>query len=196
VLYRNATKNFCDLGPDSADCEVIPEPINMKSLKYFFAIAALTGALTLSAKADLVSIGSEAFTGGAGGNSPDQNLIELGNFVDTTGFVLCGNSDNGDFGNPITNPISVMAGSYLVVHYGRGRGGSNPGGQLEFFHVINGETSVDVPLFGPGPFGVGGISSIREFCPPGTNVPDSGTTALLLGSALTGLGVVRRYIKR
>jgi hypothetical protein len=27
-------------------------------------------------------------------------------------------------------------------------------------------------------------------------VPDSGTTAMLLGSALTGLGLVRRYLKR
>src|SRR5438045_6671496 len=108
----------------------------MKSLKYLFAVAALTGVLTLSAKAHLVSVGSEAFNGGPGGNSPAQDLIELGNVVDTTGFVLCGNSDEPDFdfGNPITNPISVMAGAYLVVHYGRGEGGSNPGGQLEFFH--------------------------------------------------------------
>ena len=28
------------------------------------------------------------------------------------------------------------------------------------------------------------------------NVPDSGTTAMLLGSALTGLGAIRRYLKR
>lgn len=167
----------------------------MKSLKYLLAVGVLMAAVTLSAKADLVSIGSSPFNGGPGGNSPDQNLVELGAFVDTTGFVLCGNSDDGDFGNPITNPISVMAGSYLVVHYGTGKGGSNPGGQLEFFHVINGETSVDVPLTGPGPFGFGGISSIREFCGP-TSVPDSGTTAMLLGSALTGLGLVRRYLKR
>ena len=168
----------------------------MKSLKYLLAVAALMTALTLSAKADLVSIGSSPFNGGPGGNSPDQDLVELGAFVDTTGFVLCGNSDEPgfDFGNPITNPISVMAGSYLVVHYGTGPNGSNPGGQLEFFHVIHGETSVDVPLVGPGPFGFGGISSIREFCGP--SVPDSGTTAMLLGSALTGLGLVRRYLKR
>src|SRR3982751_6506481 len=153
--------------------------LNMKSLKYLFTIAALTGALTLSAKADLVSIGSEPFTGGPGGNSPGQNLIELGNFVDTTGFVLCGNSDNGDFGNPITNPISVMAGAYLVVHYGKGNAGTSKGGGIEIFHVINGETSVDVPLFGTSGFGNGGISSIREFCGPVT-APDSGTTAMLL----------------
>jgi VPDSG-CTERM motif len=166
----------------------------MKPLKYLVAVAALTVGLTLSAKADLVDLGGVAKTGS---NSPDANLAALAAFgVDTTGFVLCGNSDNGDFGNPITNPIDVMAGAFLVVHYGTGKGGSNPGGQLEFFHVVNGETSVDVPLTGPGPFGFGGISSIREFCPPSTSVPDSGTTAMLLGSALAGLGLVRRYLKR
>ena len=165
----------------------------MKSLKYLLAVAALMGALTLSAKADLVfvnAIGKED----VGNNNPSTDLEVLGMFVDTTGFVLCGNSDDGDFGNPITNPISVMAGSYLVIHYGTGPDGSSKGGGLEFYHVINGETSVDVPLKGTSEFGNGGISSIREFCGP--SVPDSGTTAMLLGSALTGLGLVRRYLKR
>ena len=167
----------------------------MKSLKYLLAVAALMGALTLSAKADLAFVGAVGFDTQPN-NNPDSNLAALGEFVDTTGFVLCGNSDNGDFGNPITNPISVMAGSYLVIHYGKGNSGSSKGGGIEIYHVINGETSVDVPLFGTSGFGNGGISSIREFCPPGTNVPDSGTTAMLLGSALTGLGLVRRYLKR
>ena len=79
-----------------------------------------------------------------------------------------------------------MDGSYLVIHYGKGKGGSSKGGGLEFYQVINGETSVDVPLTGTSEFGHGGISSIREFCPPGHTTPDSGTTAMLLGSALTG----------
>ena len=166
----------------------------MKSLKYLLAVAALMGALTLSAKADLVfvnAIGKED----VGNNNPSTDLEVLGMFIDTTGFVLCGNSDDGDFGNPITNPISVMAGSYLVIHYGKGNDGSSKGGGLEVWHVINGETSVDVPLFGTSKFGNGGISSIREFCGP-TTAPDSGTTAMLLGSALAGLGLVRRYLKR
>jgi len=165
----------------------------MKSLKYLLAVAALMGALTLSAKADLAfvnAIGKED----VGNNNPTTDLEVLGMFVDTTGFVLCGNSDDGDFGNPITNPISVMAGAYLVIHYGKGPDGSSKGGGLEVWHVINGETSVDVPLKGTSEFGNGGISSIREFCGP--SVPDSGTTAMLLGSALTGLGLVRRYLKR
>ena len=165
----------------------------MKSLKYLLAVAALMGALTLSAKADLAFVGALPFSGQPN-NNPDSNLAALGQFVDTTGFTLCGNSDDGDFGNPITNPISVMAGAYLVIHYGKGDGGSSKGGGLEFYHVVDGETSVDVPLTGTSEFGTGGISSIREFCPP--SVPDSGTTAMLLGSTLTGLGLVRRYLTR
>src|SRR3954454_20017088 len=157
----------------------------MKSLKYLLAIAALTGALTLSAKADLMFLGAVDFNNGP--NNPDANLAALANFgVDTTGFVLCGNFEDLD---GTDQNIDVMAGSFLVVHYGKGPGGTGAGGSLEFFQVINGETNVTVPGTGTSEFGHGGISSIREFCPPGTNVPDSGTTALLLGSALTGLGV-------
>jgi len=166
----------------------------MKSLKYLLAVAALMGAFALSAQAHLVfvnAVGKEDI----GNNSPANDLVALGEFVDTTGFVLCGNSDDGDFGNPITNPISVMAGSYLVIHYGKGKGGTSKGGGIEFYHVVDGETSVDVPLFGTSAFGKGGISSIREFCGP-TSMPDSGTTAMLLGSALAGVGLVRRYLKR
>jgi VPDSG-CTERM motif len=175
----------------------------MKPLKYLLTLAAVTVALTLSAKADLVFLGAEAFPGD---NSPANNLIELQNFtqtlippIDTTGFVLCDNiedlpEDAGD------QTITVMDGEFLVVHYGTGKGGSNPGGSLEFFQVQNGETQVTVPgngnVAGDDPFGHGGISSIRGFCPPGTHVPDSGTTAMLLGSALAGLGLVRRYLKR
>jgi hypothetical protein len=164
----------------------------MKSLKYLLTIAALTVAYGFG-EADLLFLGALPFSGQPN-NNPDSNLDALGEFVDTTGFVLCGNSDDGDFGNPITNPISVMAGSFLVIHYGKGPDGSSKGGGLEFYQVINGETSVDVPLKGTSEFGNGGISSIREFCGP--SVPDSGTTAMLLGSALTGLGLVRRYLKR
>ena len=167
----------------------------MKSLKYLLAVAALMGAFALSAQAHLEFVGAVSFESQPN-NNPDSNLAALGGFVDTTGFVLCGNSDDGDFGNPITNPISVMAGSYLVIHYGKGNDGSSKGGGIEIYHVVDGETSVDVPLFGTSGFGNGGISSIREFCGPTVTAPDSGTTAMLLGSALAGLGLVRRYLKR
>jgi len=158
-------------------------------------MAALTAAFALSAKADLSFLGAVAF---GPNNDPDTNLTALGAFLDqdVTGFTLCGNFEDLNSGN---QNIDVMGGAFLVVHYGKGKGGSAKGGSFEFFQVINGETSVTVPGTGngpdnPDPFGHGGISSIREFCPP--TVPDSGTTAMLLGSALTGLGLVRRYLKR
>src|SRR4026209_1102151 len=106
----------------------------MKSLKYLLAVAGLMGAFALSAQAHLEFVGAVDFDSQPN-NNPDSNLAALGEFVDTTVFVLCGNSDDGDFGNPITNPISVMAGSYLVIHYGKGPEGSSQGGGLCLFYV-------------------------------------------------------------
>ena len=42
----------------------------------------------------------------------------------------------------------------------------------------------------------GGVATGFAGEAPGGRVPDSGTTAMLLGTALAGLGVVRRYLKR
>jgi VPDSG-CTERM motif len=168
----------------------------MKSLKYLLAITAITGALAVSAKADLMFLGAVDFNNGP--NSPSDNLAALAAFgVDTTNLTLCDNFEDLSGGD---QNIDVMPGEYLVVHYGKGKGGTGRGGSLEFFLVTNGETNVTVPGTGngptnPDPFGHGGISSIRGFCPP-TGVPDSGMTALLLGGALAGLGLARRYLKR
>ena len=41
-----------------------------------------------------------------------------------------------------------------------------------------------------------GISHYTLFGPPGTGVPDGGTTVLLLGWALAGLGVITRQIRK
>jgi hypothetical protein len=162
----------------------------MKSLKYLLTIAAVTAALTLSAKADLMFLGAVPFTGA---NSPDNNHDLLEGFL---GF------DPGSLSNDLSAPsgsVAVTPGEFFVVHYGKGEGGSNPGGSWEFFQVINGETSVTFPQngneAGDDPYGHGGISSVRGF--GGTTVtPDSGATVMLLGGALAGLGLVRRYLKR
>jgi len=166
----------------------------MKYLKYLLTLVAVTGALTVSAKADLQFLGAEAFPGD---NSPANNLTELQKFTSTDvgEFVLCLNVEDA---GGVDHTISVMDGEFLVLHYGKGSGGTAKGGSLEFFQVINGETSVTVSGSpnAQDPFATGGLSSIRGFCPPGSHVPDSGTTAMLLGSALAGLGLVRRYVKR
>src|SRR6476659_6490610 len=149
----------------------------MKSLKYLLAIAAVTAALTFSAKADLMFLGAVPFTGA---NSPDNNHDLLEGFLGFDPGSLSNNLDSP------SGPVAVTPGEFFVVHYGKGKGGSNPGGSWEFFQVINGETSVTFPQngneAGDDPYGHGGISSARGFI--GTNVPDSGTTAMLLGSAL------------
>jgi hypothetical protein len=165
----------------------------MKPLKYLIAIAALMGALTLSAKADLMFLGAVDFNNGP--NSPAANLAALAAFgVDTTGLTLCTNIEDLNGGD---QTISVEPFEFLVVHYGVGPGGTGSGGSLEFFQVINGETEVTVPGTGNGPtnpdvFGHGGSSSIRGFCPPG--VPDGGATVMLLGAALGAFGIARRFI--
>src|SRR5437868_8381451 len=105
----------------------------MKPLKYFAIIGAALFALSFTANAHLLPIGAEAFTEG-GDNSPDQNLIELGHFVDTTGFVLCGNFEDL---SEQDQTIAVMAGAFLVVHYGKGPDGSSKGGGLQFFQVVD-----------------------------------------------------------
>ena len=168
--------------------------LTMKLIKYLLAVAALTTALTLSAKADLMFLGAVDFNNGP--NSPSDNLAALQAFgVDTTNLTLC--TDIEDAGG-VDTTIDVHPGEFLVVHYGVGPGGTGSGGSFEFFEVINGETSVTVPgtggVAGDDPYGHGGVSSIRGFCPPG--VPDSGTTAMLLGLGLTGMAALRAKFGR
>jgi hypothetical protein len=158
----------------------------MKPLKYLVAIAALMGALTLPAKADLMFLGFVPFPGN---NSPDSNLEALGDFlgVDTSGFTPGANIEN--IGG-VDTLVNVTPGSYIVAHYGGPGGGS-----LEFFQVIMGQTQVTVPGE-PNPIddlaSPDSLSSVRGFVPPG--VPDGGLTVMLLGAALGGLGIARRYI--
>jgi len=166
----------------------------MKSLKYLLTIAAVTAALTLSAKADLMFLGAVPFTGA---NSPDNNHDLLEGFL---GFDPGAFNPDHDFDAP-SGAVDVFPGEFFVVHYGKGKGGSNKGGSWEFFQVINGETSVTFPQSGngptnnPDPYGHGGISSVRGF--GGTPVaPDSGATVMLLGGALAGVGLLRHYLKR
>jgi VPDSG-CTERM motif len=163
----------------------------MKLSKYILAIAALTVAFTFSAKADLQFLGAVAF---GPNNNPDTNQQALADFL---GVPVDSLTLTDNFESNLGVAQDVTPGEFFVVHYGKGKGGSAKGGSFEFFQVIDGETSVTFPQngneAGDDPFGHGGISSARGFI---GQVPDGGTTAMLLGSALAGLGLVRRYLKR
>ncbi len=162
----------------------------MKPLKCLIAIAALMGALTVSAKADLMFLGFTDFASQPN-NNPRSNLAALGTFlgVDVSGFTLEPNIEEA--GGGVDTLLNVTPGAYLVAHYGGPLGGS-----LEFFQVINGQTQVAVPG-DPNPAdnfaNPGSLSSIRVFSSPG--VPDGGTTVMLLGAAFCALGMARRFLK-
>ncbi len=102
-------------------------------------------------------------------DSPDGQTVTVEFDLTGTGQVVCGFSVKG--GNT-TN--------FFTVAEDQGTVGS---------FVLN------APVNSSG--GFANISNIDVFCCPGngTNVPDGGTTVMLLGSALTGLGIMRRYIK-
>src|SRR5437879_1579599 len=115
----------------------------MKSLKYLTAIAALSMAFVLSAQAHLEFQGAIG-KADVGNNSPPADLEALGIVLgqDVSNFTLCGNFEDLNEGD---QTINVMAGAYLVVHYGTGPDGSSKGGGLEVYLVAGGETQVTVP---------------------------------------------------
>ena len=104
----------------------------------------------------------------------------------TTGLTAFDNLSSGP-------TIQVDAGDYLVLHYGRGRGGLGQGGGLVALYFDAAGTYV-APDNGSGPNGNGGISFARLW-DHGTQVPDGGTSSVLLGMALSALGLVHRRVQ-
>jgi hypothetical protein len=93
----------------------------------------------------------------------------------------------------IGSPLIGFA--YAVLHYGVGNGGTKGGGGGVEFFFLNGMSSFVFPTDGTGPNGFGGFSSLTLFKgQPG--VPDGGTTLMLLGCAIGGLGAMRRFVRR
>jgi hypothetical protein len=167
----------------------------MKLIKYLLAVAALTVALTLSAKANLMFLGAVDFNHGP--NDPGTNHDVLEAFLGVDPGPLTNNFEGS---GQLSGPVTVTPGEFFVVHYGKGPGGTGGGGSWEFFQVVDNETSVTFPQLGngptnPDPFGHGGISSARGF--GGTpHTPDGGATAALLGLGLAGLAGLRAKFGR
>ena len=122
------------------------------------------------------------------GNQQNGSVVTSGGFTFTFGTSADGQIVTVDF--DLTGTGQVLCGFYV-------KGGSE-GGNLYTVAAdqgITGSFVLNAPVTG-GSGQFAGISHIDVFCcPGGTSVPDGGTTVMLLGSALTGLGLVRRYIK-
>ena len=97
----------------------------MKLSKYLLAIAVLTLALTVSAKANLQFLGAQAF---GPNNNPDTNHDVLEAFLGFDPGPLTSN-----FEKNLSGPVTATPGEFFVVHYGKGSGGSAEKG---FKHIV------------------------------------------------------------
>jgi VPDSG-CTERM motif len=75
--------------------------------------------------------------------------------------------------------------SYLYAKYD----GNNAGTEVWYVGDLSGVVTI------PGFLGQYALSGWTLFGPGGQGVPDGGTTVMLLGAALSALGMARRYIK-
>jgi hypothetical protein len=176
----------------------------MKSLKYITLIGALCVGLTTLARATVTDLG-EHDPGNNGDASELAAFIAAGGDADAT---LCAKLDSSpgttDFGGVIT--FSVNADDTLHVtwdmtgtgHLVCGFGTKDGLGNVEHFYSVAADQgltgSFDLEVPGNG---ADSLSHLDVFCcVGGVTTPDSGTTAMLLGGALTSLGALRRYLKR
>ena len=177
----------------------------MKPLKYIALVGALYAGLTCVARADLTFLGEfDPPNNGAG--------TELSLFQTESGHadaVACVQQSGGNttitnsFGTfTITNlPFNAGTGHFQVEveftmnpgHVVCGFLTKNGAGNIVFLYTVSeaqgssGDFILDVPS-------TGALSHVDVFCcPGGPGVPDGGTTVMLLGAALSTLGVARRF---
>lgn len=180
-----------------------------------FAAAFYAGLLAFNASAPALTIGDAStfgyvFLGIPSGDSERLNYVNhlagmapgtLDSFSGQT-FIRTLNNPGPGFPNypnaapPALNGFSttINLGStvgvfdYLFAKYD----GSNQGSVVWFVGDLSGSVTIPASWTGPG------LSRWTLFKEEGGggNVPDSGSTVILLGTALTGLGAMRRYLKR
>ncbi len=140
-------------------------------------------------------------TGIAGGNSNDDanNFFRLQSIMPAANLAYLGlpapvSGGAVDVGN-LSGDISVTGFVYAVLHYGKGSDGIGGGGGVAFYY-LNGFSVFNPPDNGLGPNGMGGLSTVTLFKgnsnTPG--VPDGGSTLVLFGLVLSGLGLLRRKL--
>jgi len=100
--------------------------------------------------------------------------------------VLASRTSYGSAGSTVNINLGTGGYEYLLAKYD----GPNYGTEVWYVGGLTG--TVTIPGYGD-PNNKYGISGTSLFT-PGTPAPDGGTTAILLGAALTGLGLLRRKL--
>ena len=124
----------------------------------------------------------------------------------TSQFLFKQNNDgttDGNFGQFFTVAFAPATNSWDISWNLTGSGftldgvlikDGNLGGQLYRFYGVSADENVSGS--GTVSFAIRNISHVSFFgSPTGQQVPDGGTTIMLLGAALSTLGVARRYLK-
>ena len=101
---------------------------------------------------------------------------------------------------PFTNAFVSwdLTGTGFQLTYALVKGGSTggPNGQETYaLYPVSSDEGLFPELFQTVQANAGASTDISHITFFGTAVPDSGTTVMLLGSALTGLGLLRRYLR-
>ncbi|HEX7652082.1 MAG TPA: VPDSG-CTERM sorting domain-containing protein [Verrucomicrobiae bacterium] len=147
-----------------------------------------------------------------GANVVAAPATDLGNFGDSTVLswmiadILSYNGlNNTSLGSPVavagsigqtsgaggtSISLDVTGVDYLFLHWGGQHGGW---AQLFYLNGASGNLTFDNSAIGSNP-SVGGLSFYSFYTT--TNVPDGGTTCLMLGTALFGLGLLRHRLVR
>ena len=207
----------------------------MKSLKYVLSIAALTGALTLSASATFIvdpNPGGEklfidvankdvsdfqGFVGANNSSAPHVGIHTTGNVDTGSGFANIKPTKGGSLTELVFTPADpTLFGDFSFRGQLNGAAGgtvtvtvqdnsANPPQTFTFTGLgknkdfarqgiisLDGETIQSVTLTSD----FKEVKQIEFSLAGGHAVPDSGATAMLLGSGLAAIGLVRRYVKR
>jgi hypothetical protein len=170
----------------------------VKIFKY--AIAGFAASVTFSAHAcTILGFSAENLL------FPGQNTLEL-NFEEVKAFaaghfptqpIFTGSDPR--FETDLNAPIDLAGFGYAVVHYAPGTSGNptfNRGGCLDFYFIRRASScQFTFPQTGPGgSFSNGRITSVTLFT--SELIPDAGTTVILLAIGLSGLGMLRCFVKQ
>ena len=142
---------------------------------------------------DVPKNGTGGGGGSANGNNQASNFFRLQNVVDNYNLPSPESVGAIDLSSNVVSAGGLIGFDYAVLHYGKGSGGIGQGGGVAFYY-LDGASEFTFPAIGKGPNGLGGFSTLTLFRgnDPTTSVPDSGSTLMLLGTALGLIAVARR----
>jgi protein with PEP-CTERM/exosortase system signal len=155
----------------------------------FFPDTHVVGTITPGAPADPADVATYinfmiALSPGGSGSFSGQTITRTTN---TFGSLPTASATGAVSGTGTTIDLNALGTfTYLFAKYD----GQNDVSQVWNISDLTG--IITIPGFGPNGYGLSGWILFNQIAP---GVPDGGTTVMLLGAALGGLGMVRRFLK-